>query len=294
MGLKEWLGLSLGQGDGYPVKQWPANLAEDCTGPIVTFGIPLKSAKTSRDWDVTQSMLGTTLRSVFRQSDPRWRVVICGHEVPELPELADPRVEYIAAGFKAPPPPQPNDAGRARADKWRKRRIIGARLQDVGAGFYMDLDSDDLVHCDLVANALRTEHGCVITTGYVCDVQTELIAPLPGVLSVDFDRICGSMAVVRYEHDDLPAARGRNRGGEEFLTASNHGYLRGTREEGGKPLEVVPFAAAIYVLNNQDNLSFVDNRLGNRGSHLVSRIHAHAITDKSLLNTICEDFGWPC
>jgi hypothetical protein len=71
VGLRKWLGLEKGPDPSRTKKRWPAELAENHEGPIVTFGIPLKSAKTSRDWSRTQVLLGATLRSVFRQSDPR-------------------------------------------------------------------------------------------------------------------------------------------------------------------------------------------------------------------------------
>ena len=288
MGLRTWLGLRKRSGGSHPVKLWPASLAESHEGPIVTFGISLRSEKTSRDWRETQALLGATLRSVFRQTDPRWRVIVCGHEVPDIPELADPRLEFVALDFAAPPP---QSSSTSYTDRWRKRLVIGARLREVGAGFYMDLDSDDLIHRDLVAIALSTEHGCVITTGYICDAQTDLIAPLPGVLSVDFDRICGSMAVVRYERDDLPSGHDSDVHHLHFSTAIHHGYLRGTREEVGKPLVVVPFAAGIYVINTQDNLSFIDQRIGEHRSHLLSRVRALAITDEKALRAIAENFG---
>lgn len=156
----------------------------------------------------------------------------------------------------------------------------------------MDLDADDLIHRDLVATALATTHGCIITSGYICDAKSNLIAPLPGVLSVDFDRLCGSMAVLRYEPKDFPNGGADDVRNAHFTKSGNHGYLRGKREEIGRPLSVVPYPAAIYVINSEENLSFVDDRWGEHGSHLVSLVANHAITDENKLNKISEDFGW--
>jgi len=292
LGFKTWLGLKKRRYAGRTLKRWPVELAEDHEGPIVTFGIPLRSAKTSTDWKNTQALLGATLRSVLRQSDSRWRVVVCGHDMPDIAEIADPRVEFIASTYPPPPRPQPGQGGRIRDDKLRKRVIIGLRLSKLGGGYYMDLDADDLIHRDLVGTALATEHGCIITAGYICDAMKSRIAPLPGVLSVDFDRVCGSTAVIRYEQREFP----QNPGGDilscPFVAASHHGYLRGKCDEIGRPLSVVPFSAAIYVVNTNENVSFVDTRRGEDGSRLLSLIRAHAITDRNKLGEIADQFGW--
>jgi hypothetical protein len=293
VGLKSWLGLKKPYDAWHRVKRWPADLAEDHEGPIVSFGIPLKSAKTSGDWSRTQALLGATLRSVFRQSDPRWRVLVCGHEMPETAEIGDPRVEFVAAEWS---PPSPGDGSGGLDDQFRKRAAIGARVYELGAGYYMDLDGDDLIHRDLAATALATEHGCIITTGYICDAMAHVIAPLPGALSVDFDRVCGSMAVIRYEQADFPPLSVR----QGFVDASrtlfggtrNHPYVRGRCEEIGRPLAPVPFPAAIYVINTQENYSLIHLRESQRRSHLISLVHAHAIRDKEKLQHIAEAFGW--
>jgi hypothetical protein len=212
--------------------------------------------------------------------------------MPDIKEMADPRIEFIACKFSPPPQLPPSRAGRARDDKSRKRIIIGFRVSEFGAGYYMDLDADDLIHRDLVATALATRHGCIITTGYICDAETNLIAPMPGVLSVDFDRICGSMSVLYYEPQDFPTGRSGDVRYSHFTKSGNHGYLRGKREEIGRPLAIVPYPAAIYVINSQENLSFIDDRRDEHGSQLVSRVRALTITDEKKLQNISEEFGW--
>jgi hypothetical protein len=292
VGLRTWLGLKRQPGFGQTVRRWPSDLAEDYQGPIVTFGIPLKSARTSKDWGQTQALLGATLRSIFRQSDQRWRILICGHEMPEIPEMVDSRIEFIASRFRPPPLPRPGHVGKSREDKYQKRIIMGLRVAAFGAGYFMDLDADDLVHRDLVATALETEHGCVITKGYVCDAASNAIAPVPGMITVEFDRICGSMAVVRYGQSDYPSPERGNIRFSNFARAADHAYLRGSREEIGKPLAVVPFAAAVYMVNTDENLSFVEIRSSERAAHLLSLVRAHAVTEPEKLRELSEQLGW--
>jgi len=303
MGLKTWLGLKKNVQKpkimkkatkksnpyaSHTVKYWPVDLAEEWRGPIVTFGISLKSATVSNDWDQTQILLGGTLRSIFRQSDPRWRVIICGHEMPDIPEMADRRVEFVASEHR---PPQGGVGRLARADKYRKRFIIGERLRSLGGGYFMALDADDLLHRDLVATGLATQHGCLITTGYIFDAASNAIAPMPGVLSVDFDRICGSMAIIQHEQEDFPQSWNDEAFASHFGRLMSHGYARGIQEESGRPLSIVPFPAAIYVTNTGENITYIDKRRDGR-SCLASMVQAHAITDPQKLDEIADHFGW--
>ena len=169
--------------------------------PEFMFGISLASRRVSVDWGRTQELLGHTLRSLLNQSDPRFSVVICGHERPELAELADPRVRFVEADGS---PPQ--DSSGFRGDKMRKRRLIGSILRQRGGGYFFPLDADDLVHRDVVAHALQDDNrrGYLIETGYTLDYANRNLAPVPGAWSVSFDRSCGSSAAIFFAPDDLP------------------------------------------------------------------------------------------
>lgn len=268
------------------VKQWPPHLAEDHIGAIVTFAIPLKSSQVANDWDHTQRLLSRTLQSVFCQSDPRWRVLICGHDIPDLPEMADPRIEFIASEH---PPPVGQLGNARRSDAQRKRLIMGHRLRTLGGGYFMALDADDLVHRDLVATALATKHGCLITTGYIWDATNNFIAPQPGVLSVDFDRVCGSTAVIRFTSEDFAEDLKPGHYTGHFGRVGSHAYIRGIQDEIDRPLEIVPYPAAIYVINNGENNTFVDKRPAD--SPVVRKVREKAITDPKKLRMISEAFG---
>src|SRR5690606_8171231 len=98
------------------------------------FGISLASKVAVNDWEHTTRLLQRTLRSALSQSDPRFRVVICGHEKPELPELDDTRVIFIEADIT-----RPAHSGQFRKDKMWKRRLIGAALKNMGGGYFFPL-----------------------------------------------------------------------------------------------------------------------------------------------------------
>src|SRR5690606_38810483 len=121
----------------------------------------------------------------------------CGHELPEILELADPRVEFISARWA--PPISPMNSRNYDNDKNWKRFVMGLRLRALGGGLFMQLDGDDLLHRDLVSFAMSAgPHGCIVPSGYVLDFSEQFIAPVPGAWSVDIDRVCGSTAVVDY------------------------------------------------------------------------------------------------
>lgn len=291
MGLRTWLGLKSG-----PVfetfKRWPADLAERHFDPIVTFGIPLISSRSCADWQRVSELLQHTLNSVLRQSDPRYRVMICGHEFPDLPQLADRRVELIRTRWSPPLPTALNK------DKHLKRFVMGLRLRSLDGGYFMQLDADDLVHKDIAAAILAPgrEHGCVITLGYALDYANKAIAPVPGAWPVELDRICGSTAVVYYEPDEIPDELPTDprafklRKSFKFADDSTHPSVWQASAEYGKPLAALPFPAVIYTVNTDENISFVRSRKGLRAAGIPTMIRAHRICSSEQLAEINAAF----
>jgi len=303
MGLRRWLGLKKPRAKTCHVplppphhacrtiKSWPAHVAELEGGSVVTFGIALRSARTSPDWRLTEGLLAATLRSVLRQSDARFRILICGHEIPDIPEIADERVEFIGAEWQ---PPGPEEAtSRFRVDYNRKRFVIGQRMRSLGGGFLMKLDSDDLLHRDLTGFILSTPNGAILDKGFMLDHGNRRIAAVPGAFDVDIDRFCGSTAAIRYRTEDFPESwesKG-GRGTTLFNHTAAHGYVRGTMEEFRRPLAPVPFPAVIYRVNTSDNVSFTDQRQDERREKMLAAIGENAITDAEQLRQIGAAFG---
>lgn len=243
--------------------------------PNFIFGLSLASRAASQKWDHTEHLLARTLRSVLNQSDPRFRVVICGHERPDIKELDDPRVIFITADIKPPA-----NSSQFRRDKMWKRRLIGAALRNMGGGYFFPLDADDLVHTNLVAHVLSDDNrrGYNINHGYVEDFLNSKLAPVPGAWSVPFDRVCGSSAVLYFEPEDLPLD-GRNDESLYFNLFQSHAYWPVVAEESGKPLATVPFPAAVYVVNHSQNLSFGLQRAGKRAKNIISFVDRDAVPD---------------
>jgi hypothetical protein len=269
-------------GDFRCLKAWPAALA-DAEG-LVTFAIPLKSRRSTDDWRITQNLLAATLRSVLRQSDPRFRVIICGHDAPEDVDLSDDRIEFLEVGWKTP-----SHLNEYMRDRNRKRFAMGQRLRGLRGGYFMSLDADDLIHRDIAAYALGTAFGCVAAQGYVYDLGNARIAPVPGAWSVDLDRLCGSTAIVRYEPSEIPEKFESGAAAGAFSFSRGHTYLRAVHDSLRRPLAAVPFPSVVYVINTTDNHSLASKPELTAGT--LQNIREHMITSVEALRGIDDAFG---
>ena len=223
---------------------------------------------------------------MLNQSDPRFSVVICGHERPALAELDDPRVLFVESDQG--PPKNPSSF---RGDKMRKRRIAGSVLRERGGGYFFPLDADDLVHRDVVAHALRDDNrrGYLIEKGYALDYANRALAPIPGAWSVSFDRSCGSSAAMFFEPEDLPKT-GDLDADLYFNLFQSHAYWPLVAEEHGRRLEPLPFPGGVYVVNHAQNLSFRLQRKGVRTENIMRAIAEHRVAEAAR-PSLSEDFG---
>jgi hypothetical protein len=79
-----------------------------------TFGIPLIARGSARNWSVVEALLALAVTSVRAQTDKNFRVVIAGHDRPQLP-LDTQDVIFIEADWPAEPVRPDNlDSGRKK------------------------------------------------------------------------------------------------------------------------------------------------------------------------------------
>lgn len=253
--------------------------------PKFVFGISLASKRASKDWETTTKLLRRTLRSLLNQEDPRWRVIVCGHDRPDIEELEDPRALFLAADIDPPV-----SSSQFRRDKMWKRRLIGSVLRSWGGGYFFPLDADDLVHRGVVGHVLSDDNrrGYIVHQGYAEDYAGAKLAPVPGVWSQSFDRVCGSSAALYFEPEDLPRD-GKNDDRLYFNLFQSHAYWPVVAEECDRPLDKFPFAAAVYVVNHSQNLSFGLQRAGRRTTAIVRAIEKGAVKNGTEL--LREFFG---
>jgi hypothetical protein len=210
------------------------------------FGIPLKSSRVAKDWNDTLRVFRRTLCSILRQSNPDFRVFVGCHEVPDVPEMADPRVEALQAPFDIPV-----YKTEYMIDKHKKRELIAVRWRELGAGYLMYADADDLVSNRIVQHALRLPptRGFLAWFGYDYSERTRKIA-----LSPRFHRTCGTNCAINWKPSELPATLFQREPVlfRETVVVGNAGTAALFRRR-GEPLTNFPFPAAVYVREHGDN-----------------------------------------
>jgi len=254
------------------------------TPHCVTFGISIPSASIG-DWQHTCVMLNLTLTSSLAQTDPRFRVIIAGHEKPELQIMQDERVQFIRSHRQVP-----KILEDRIIDKNHKRDLALKRHCENGAGYFMPLDADDLVHRDLVKYILSDDNrlGYSIRRGYALDWQNRILAPVPGAWNVSFDNVCGSSTIFYLQTNDFINEDHPSKYKKPVFFTTSHAYWRVASQEWGRPLSDVPFPACIYILNHSQNLSFSKQRTHIRQNNIIENIKKHQTND---MNSILSEFS---
>ncbi len=216
--------------------------------PKFAFAIPLMPRAAAADWEQVQLNLRRTVRSVLgAASGHAADVYIACHDEPELGELFHENVHVRSVPF----PPQ-EDPSTAMCDRDNKRRFIGAWLRrDIADNvFVMFLDADDLVHRDIVSYALsHPARSYVVETGYLLDADR-------GLLLRRRDRYyltCGSSFVCQFDTSELPSSWDDLDARFSLFGKYGHPDYPRIANEIGKPPEVFPFPAGVYVVNHGDN-----------------------------------------
>lgn len=237
------------------------------------FGIPLRSATTSMNWNRVVSNLERTLSGIEAQTDPRFGVIIACHEVPDfLPRWAAkvPFPVWITSAEGCFPPPA--DKGGFGRDKRLKRELVGKVLKETGAdGFYfMNVDADDLIRNDLVEMVLRHDNrlGYLFSAGYLFDAETQQIALYNSNTRFFYDN-CGTCSVLFFRKEDLVLE-----GKSEKTVFSNFGSHSKQLEESmriGRPLKLIDDDYyVLYYFNNGENNRVVRGLAKGKMVHLRS------------------------
>ena len=238
-------------------------MTDDSRSKRVIFGLPLIGRRLARDWDLVTHQLSATLGSLCQQSAADFHIIVACTDEPELPAAADRRLELLAC------PGRPDNNLKAmREDIRRKRFAIARRARELGGGYLMFVDADDLVSSGLVAFIEQHPHphGYILAEGYVFDPTTGSIAPypIPGFERWPLDRICGTSAIVRFSADELPE-NGSAPSAFARLFGGGHYRVRNRCKDAGRPLEPLPIRAVVYVRAVRQAISF---RQGGDGARL--------------------------
>lgn len=221
---------------------------------------PLNSTSYARVGD----LLDATLRSVCRQTDTDFRVIVVHNEMPEVSFL-DPRICFVQTVFPAPSGEQTAeiDYNTGIVDKGAKLAIGVVAARDLASDHVMFFDCDDLLHRDLAAfaNNSAAHPGWYSPTGYVHTAGTRSIQ----LMFPDFHRKCGSSAIIRTDLLPVPEDLSRTATKEEVIEAvgfeplyrllGTHGKWEAHLAPQGLAVEPLPFPAAIWLIGTGENAS---------------------------------------
>lgn len=185
-------------------------------------------------------------------------MIVVGHDRPDVPELADARVTFIAASTQRPP-----DARNGQFDQIHKRRIAAAEIGRRGGGFIMVVDADDLVEHRIVSFVRHNRHpvGYMVRAGYLYDQAADRLGLFPGKQRVQqFWESCGTCAILRFAADELPVPAA---GGTDYQPAERfyerlvgHRLWETALMLADRWPASLPFRGVIYRMNSGGNLSY--------------------------------------
>lgn len=218
---------------------------------MMYFGIPLRSKAVSNDWDKVTECFNRTLYSVYNQIDKDFRIIVVYHDMPELFKEYDERVEFIKVKT-----PTPKNKHEMMIDKGHKIHTIAMRIRELGGGFTMLVDADDLISNKIsqYVNKNLDSNGFISNNGYYYHMGNDYFKK-----GHKFPN--GSSTIVKYSVDDLPEEYYKtsvpSENSNPHIIRKRHGDIPKICKENGRPLKKLPFIASVYVRDTGDNHSLM-------------------------------------
>lgn len=227
---------------------------------MLVFVIPLQSKATSRSWEKVSQLFERCVQAACSQTRSDFHVVVVCHDRPDT-TFSHPKLSYVEVDFPVPDISSgtPGDIlNRKHTDKGRKQLKGLVAAQKFHPTHTMLLDADDLVS-NRLAQTVRDNprtHGWVIKNGYVYTYGSKWIYKKSG----NFYRMCGSCNIIRNDLNNIPENPEYNRGYGYYKFYIDHEKVVGVLAEKGFPLEVLPFAGAVYIVQTGENIYFDPSR----------------------------------
>jgi len=233
---------------------------------MIYFAIPLRSKTTTNNWGKIQTLFNNTIRSIYSQTDPNFKIIVACHEKPEIDFEVDDRLEFIQVDF-----PSPTKKEEQMPDKFYKKRYIAKRVRELGGGHIMFVDADDLVSNSIAkfVNARPDEGGWYLNFGYEYNQLTHKIQIMPF-----FHLICGTCAIMKFEVNDLPSDV-KFKGfvqEKKYIFDYSHSDWKSVYGIKKTKLKQLPFIGAVYNINTGENVSKVNVENSNGGRKKLQKI----------------------
>lgn len=252
---------------------------------MIFFAIPLRSKYSSRNWDSVVNCFNNTLSSIYNQTSGNFKILVAGHDDPEISVFTDHRYEFFQVDY-----PSPLNFNEQMLDKYYKKRYLMKKIRDYGSGFVMFVDADDYVSNRLTSFIDNNEdsHGYYFSQGFEYNFSNKKIQIAPR-----FYRLCGTSYIIRYFDDDLPnkfvfngySYKADERPNDYIFDHSHIKWIEILKKL-HRPLKALPFPGALYTINTGDNHSILSGNVSMKRKLL--RLMIPSVTpDKSFMREFC-------
>ncbi|MBT5757377.1 MAG: glycosyltransferase family 2 protein [Acidimicrobiaceae bacterium] len=251
-------------------------------GVMLTFITTIRHPRNSTSYLRVGQLLEATLRSVCRQSDEDFQVVVVHNEKPDI-SFTSAAVSYVQVDF--PPPVQDRtptfELGPFRVDKGTKCAVGIIAARELGAQHVMFIDADDYLHCGLagLANGNPEHPGWYSPQGFVHTAGSRYVQPV----EAEFHRKNGSTSIIRADLTGVPEDLRIDAAQAEIIASmpdghverlfGAHGKWQDHLSVSGLTMEAMPFPCAIWEIGTGENHS------GNLVSKRKRQMIDPAITD---------------
>jgi glycosyltransferase involved in cell wall biosynthesis len=218
----------------------------------LTFIIPVRHQENSANWDGLVQNLKQTIRSICAQRNSDWKAIIVANQGAVLPELP----KNFDVCFVDFPPNELHMRGSADLEVFREafrldkgRRLLAGIKHAADTKYFMFVDDDDFVHCDLTQFVSENmgENGWYINEGLIWEDNSKLL-----MKRTEFHLLCGTCYIVR---SDLLALKKFERDIEfKYIkrTLGSHINMKGDLDKNRTPLKPLPFRGAVYRVGHAD------------------------------------------
>lgn len=250
------------------------------TRPLVAFVTTLRHPSDARDYDRIERYLAHTLRSVCAQSNPDFTVIVVCNRKPAFAGSM-PRVDFVEVDFASPTASglAASSMDAIRLDRGSKHAVALAYLRAKGgADYVMFFDADDLLSNRLVAHVVSHAGAA----GFVAETGWSMRLGEPRLQQVDdFWAVNGNANILPYDWLAQNTERVQSGMSQDAICAAieprffaeilgSHKFARAWLNAASRPLEPLPFPAAIWMLGNLENHS---EAFGARGAVAVTPEH---------------------
>jgi len=242
------------------------NTIQSSTQRVVTFIIPIACRNFVSSWELACKYLSQTVGSILNSTDPRFAVVIVGHESPMEYLPKDSRLHFLRLSESTPKVEEKNLQLIAR--DWMEKMKLGREFakQELPSVFVMRMDADDFLSRKIVGFLAQNTGvpGFRISDGWVWNSGDKIL-----IQKIEkFDWLCGSSIILRSDIADkqfsidqicpqIPyivekAEQGLKR---SLITNEIHASAGKAMALHGLEIARVPFAGGVYRVGHVNNMT---------------------------------------